>query len=279
MEQIGKQALENIAKIKILDEEKDTIEKATENERRRLHYDIYGSAIREIERIRNVAIDKLLSERDAIVAEKDTEIEGLYTVIAQVKRILDYLRLDAGKDLTILADDIKMRERYGECPYSEDLGYFLDDTYLKVKLFIVKNDKPVNKYSLVAIGKCLFYEKLLKLPYSYGLPLYTNNHYELETGIRDFPTVEQAKEWLNSHKTKLNLVGEYEMVKKEYQDTLQNYKVGDFQDLIMVECPCGRYYYTEFERDSYSNSIYKNELRCPRCDTLLKVKPIDEVRI
>lgn len=276
MIELGKQALENIAKIKILSDDKDTIRKATENEEYRLHYEVYQPKIREIERTRDIAIDELLSKRDTIVAEKDMEIEGLHTVVAQVKRILEYLRLDTSRDLTILADDIKMRERYGEHPYKEDLDYFLNDTYLKVKLLIVQNEKPVNKYSLVAIGKCLFPEYLLELPRSYGQPYYTDGRYEIETTIRDFPTVEQAKDWLNNHKGKLNLVAGYETVKKEYQDTIQNYKVRDFEDLVMVECPCGRYYYTEFERDYYSLTIRNNELRCPRCNTQLAAKPLSE---
>lgn len=271
MIELGKQALEHIAKIKILDKEKDIIRVDTEKEEHRLRYDVYEPAIYAIKQARDIVIDNLKSERDALVTEKDTEIEGLYPVVAQVKRILDYLRLDTGKELTILADDIKIWERYGEAPYKEDLGYFLDDTYLKVKLLIVQNDKQVNKYSLVAVGRCLFPEYLLKLPYYYGQPFYTHDHYELSTSIKDFPTVEQAKGWLNSHKAKLNLMGEYETVKKEYQGALQNYKVSDFKDLIMVVCPCGRYYYTEFERDKYSLVIRNNELRCPRCNALLEV--------
>jgi len=272
MIEIGKQALDNMNYIKVLNEERDTIQEDTTKERRRLLYDVYEPVIREIEHARDIAVDKLKKEEDALVAGKDTEVKELYVVVARVKQILDYLRLDTGKKLTILADDIRVRVGYyGEAPNKEDLGYFLDDTYLKVKLFIVQNNKPVNKYSLVALGKCLFPEYLLTLPYDYGLSLYTNHHYELNITIKDCPTVEQLKEWVNSHKAKLNLVGEYEKVKEEYQNTLQNYKVADFQDFIMVECPCGKYYYTEFERDYYSLIIRKNELRCPRCNALLEV--------
>lgn len=266
---LATQAQQNIARIKVLSSEQDAIREATEKEHRRLKYDVYEPRIREIEGERDRVIEELEEKAQITLDQKKEEIVSLNTTVIQVKRILEYLRLDTTRDLAILADDVKTYDRY-EPRYKEDLGYYLDDSYLKIKLFIIQNGKPVNKYALIAVGNCLFPESLLKLNYSYGVDIHTSNRFALLVTIKDFPSVEQVKGWLSTHKAKLSyLTGEYESVKKEYQETKANYKTEDFQDFIFAECSCG-YYYTIFEKDSYSVR-YWDDARCPRCNSELNI--------
>lgn len=269
MNKLATQVIENLAKVKSLDGEIETIRQATNQERSRIHYDIYREKIRELEHERDQMIEAVEVDSQGQINDRQAIIENLQTVIRYVNRILDFLRLDTTTDLSIADDDIKPYDRYNH-RLKESLGYFFNDDYLKVKLFIIENDKPKNKYSLGALGKCLFYEDLLKLPRSYGLPCYTNGFYDLATVIKDFPSVAEAKNWLGKNKTRLNsLLGNYDQVKKEYQDAIQNYKVDDFQELLIAHCQCG-YYYTEFER----HHLYfrDNTVECPRCKSILTIK-------
>lgn len=266
---IAKQAIENLGKVKALYGEIETIEKATRQEVSRLHYDVYQSKIRELEHERDRMIEAVGVDSQGQINESKAVIENLQTVIHQVSRLLEFLKLDTTEDLSIADDDVKPYDRYDQ-RLTESLGYFFNDDYLKVKLFIIENDKPKNKYSLVALGKCLFYEELLKLPKSYGLPCYIHGFCELETVIKDFPLVAEAKNWLNKNKARLSfLLGEYDRVKEEYQDAIQNYKVDDFQELLIARCQCG-YYYTEFDRNNIS--FRDNTTECPRCEAILPIR-------
>ncbi len=268
MNKLATQAIENLTRVKSLSGQIETIRQATNQERSRIHYDVYRAKIRELEHERDQMIEAVEVDSQAQINDRQAIIENLQTVIDHVSRILDFLRLDTTTDLSIADDDIKPYDRYDH-RLKESLGYFFYDDYLKVKLFIIENDKPKNKYSFIALGKCLFYEDLLKLPKSYGLPCYTNGFYGLETVIKDFPSVAEAKNWLNKNKARLNfLLGDYDRVKKDYQDTIQNYEVDDFQELLIAHCQCG-YYYTEFER--HHISFRDNTIECPRCKSILTI--------
>lgn len=266
---LATQAKENLSKIKTLHSEREAIQKGDEKEHNRLKYDVYNPRIRKIEDELLEVLEELREKTEIATSQKTTEIESLYLPIDKVKRILEYLRLDTTRDLTISSDDIKPYDHY-ETRYKEDLGYYFDDSYLKIKLFILQNGKPVNKYSLIAVGNCLFF-MVLELPYSYGVDANTSSRFALLSVVKDFPTIELAKEWLSTHKARLtHLRGDYDAVKKEYEETLANYRIEDFQDFVFVKCPCGSYY-TTFEKDSFSIQ-YWDDAKCPRCDTPLAVK-------
>lgn len=269
MNKLAKEAIENLSKVKSLQGEIETISKATRDESYRLRYGIYRDKIRELEHERDQMIDAVDADSQGQINDREAVIENLQTVIRQVSRILEFLRLDTTLDLSIADDDVKPYGRYNQ-RFKESLGYFINDDYLKVKLFIIENDKPKNKYSLIAVGKCLFHEELLKLPKTYGLPCYTQGFYSLESVIKDFPSLAETKDWFGKHKVSLyDLKGKYDQVKKEYQEAMQNYKVADFHELLIAHCQCG-YYYTEFERRNIS--FRDNTTECPRCGSILIIK-------
>lgn len=172
------QALTNDRQICDLTVQADTKRKEVETEIYRLKYDVYWKIIRDLERKRDAEIQALQADLDAQKVEHKAKTESLYTAVAEVKRILQFLKLKP-QNLEINDDDIKTyRERY-----KENLGYLFEDSYLKIKLFIVESEKPKNKYALVAYGKCLFKDQfnysLLDLPYSYGITSHESDHYSL----------------------------------------------------------------------------------------------------
>ena len=64
-----------------------------------------------------------------------------------------------------------------------------DDKYSKIQVFIVENNKPKNKYTLMIAGGTIFPEKIIKSPYYYVYPCQTTGT-NILLGIADRPTKE-----------------------------------------------------------------------------------------
>lgn len=253
------QVQDNLAGISILRAETETLRVSTEQEVRRLVYDVYRPKIQQLEGVRDQATHEVQEKYEQARDRKQKEIEGLQVVINQVKRILDFLMVDTGKDLAIDDDDVKpYRDRA-----KDSLGYLFDDDYLKIKLFIVENEKPKNKFSLIAMGRCLFGENLLDLRRGYGVPVHTSFGYNIEVVFRDMPSVAELQLWLEDSRRQPfipGLIGDYEKVKAEYLDVIAKYTSQDFKELMTDLCACG-YFYTIFESIHRPNEA----VNCPRC--------------
>ncbi|MBA7703306.1 hypothetical protein ES703_112088 [subsurface metagenome] len=249
----------NSHKIETLRAETQAIRISTEEEERRLAYDVYRPKIRQLEDERSQATQEVREKYEQARDQKQKEIEGLEVVINQVSRIIDFLRLETAKDLAIDDDDVKpYRDRA-----KENLGYLFDDDYLKIKLFIVGNGKPKNKFSLIAMGRCLFGEHLLKLRYEYGADVHTGHGYNIVVVIRDMPSVAELQPWLEDSRRQqliIGLTGGYEKVKAEYLDVIGKYTPEDFKELMTDHCGCG-YFYTIFDNIRRSDE----PALCPRC--------------
>ena len=270
MIEIATQAVENMAKIKTLSEEIHSMREATDKEVSRLNWDVYRPRIRVVEEERDLKVKWVTQQGEAAQLEKNAEIVALNKVVRQVRLILDFLRLDSHRNLDISDEDIQF-SRYHSNDYKESLGLYIDDTYLKAKLYIIGNEKPTNKYSLVVLGKCLFYEDLLKLERNYGASFHTSDRYELEKVVRDFPSVEQAKAWLDKNRGKL-ISGEsrvqYQEVKIAYNEAIQTYKADDFQEFLLARCQCGNFY------TIWEDYIKRNTpVSCPKCDQQMALAP------
>ena len=121
------QVQDNSHKIETLRAETETLRVSTEDEVRRLVYDVYRPKIQQLEGVRDQATHEVQEKYEQARDRKQKEIEGLQVVINQVKRILDFLMVDTGKDLAIDDNDVKpYRDRS-----KENLGYIFDDDYLK----------------------------------------------------------------------------------------------------------------------------------------------------
>lgn len=220
----------------------------------------YREKARAVEDEKDEAIQKEQKSSKAIADVNQKQIEDLYVVISQVKRILEFLKTDTNKTLEFTNEDVK--------PYRdqsiEDLGYLLDDAYLKIKVFVAQNGKPVNKYSLIAAGKCLWGEPIIKLPISYGLPVNTWR-LSLEAILKEGPVAEDLKDWLLTHQTKWldSITHLYIPVKDEYLDILQNYKVSDFWPLITAKCPTCGFFKTIWDYQDKDRET--GIIKCQRC--------------
>jgi len=236
--------------IDILRDTKDKERKQGELTTRHLTYDVFNPKIRLLEQRRDKAVAKICKHTQKVLATLDDEINDQYVIIEQVKRILACLETYTDTNLSISDSEIEPYERYGKTPYKEGLGYLFNDDHLKIKMFIIGNDKPVNKYSLIAIGRSHFTEPLIKLPRSYGLDINTwNTTFNIELGIKDMASVEELKAYYDKHKDTIlkDEIAEYKNVKAEYVQTIKDYKIEDFKELITWQCPTCNSFYSIFD--------------------------------
>ena len=230
----------------------------------------YTKRIRAVEAEKDEVLAALKKEHDSVHQEKQIQIEELYKVPQRVKRILDLLRLEADRDLSI-PDDAPQPYNGYENMHRESLGYIVDERFLKVKLFIVQNRKPTNKYSLCALSNTIFYEELLKLPKQYGCPFHTKARYSSESVVRDWPTIEAAKAWLARPVNRENLIqqlkGQYDTIAADYAEVVQHYKASQFKALMTAVCEKCGYFYTDLD----GRSLRQGEAEeCPRCSNYEK---------
>lgn len=226
---------------------------------------------------------KIEETKEKYEKKAEAEIDEQYKAIAKVNRILYFLKVNNNIRNRIkdyhkkewLAFDGKEIKAYKEREIKR-LGTFYKDDYLKINLFIVENDKPKNKYSLVAVGRCFFgdtdSDRILKLPYHYGVNLNTaGNGYSITATIRsDTPTIREQQEWLNKNKSSNNFslngfLQKYKAVKQEYEEVINKYSIDDFKALIKHRCSKCGFFLTERQSDGYS--IILREKKCPNCDT------------
>jgi DNA-directed RNA polymerase subunit RPC12/RpoP len=268
-------ALEGTARADTLRQELDVYTKGKEEQR--------VSVYTEFEHKIHVLQQEAIEAQEAIQQDVKVHTEQVNAKIAeamkpryQAERILAFLRLGSlqyRKQLDFPDAAIHNREQY-----LEPLGYLFNDQFLVIKLFIAENEKPKNKYSLLAFGRCLFPSAsdghgLLELPYSYGLPTHEDGWFSVQASIRDMPTIEELKTYLSKNKDNMIkwLTGQYGQVKQEYLSILAHYRVEDFRALLAWLCTtCGRFY-TQWEMRNYHRD---DDTRCPECgQTMTDLRP------
>ena len=253
------QVLLNQDKAHVIQTEIDRCLKSTEDENYRLRYDLYAPKIRALEDERDHIMQGNTADYEKDRDLKQKEIEELYLVVNQVRRILTFLHLERPADMAINDDDV---QTYHE-KQKVSLGYIYEDDYFRIKLFIVENDKPMNRYSLIALGRTIFTEDQLKLTYGYGLFINIKKRCQLQEILREGPSVEHLLTWLKKQpESRLisKLKGDYDEVKAAYQETIEQYQVDDFRELLTDLCTCGNFL-TTFDSMAYRNDVQT----CGRC--------------
>ena len=194
------------------------------------HFDNIISNIKE-ETQRIVAdIEMRKSKR---VQELTTQKEQLNVSIAEVQKKIKYLR----KFRDVEGEPLGFKEKEIK-PYRDTkilkMGVLYKDNYMLIKLFIIENDKPKNKFSLVAYGKTKLHD-FLDLPYTYGTNV--NDSYcgcNIKTIIKDMPTIDELKEYLKRNKNKIleSFLGRYKVVVDEYCGCNNHYDLKDFNEVL-----------------------------------------------
>jgi len=110
------------------------------------------------------------------------------------------------------------------------LGTLYEDEFTIIKLFAAENDRPKNRWTLMAIGDTLL-GALLDVPHDYGLPIYMKHGGFLQKALAHLPTLDEVKTYAERDCMRGDLAA-YEKVKKAYLDTVNNYSLEDFKPLL-----------------------------------------------
>lgn len=210
--------------------------KAKEAEDRSKIHSAFCTTRRDLEATRDAALDSLYVECEDNCNAYDGVVIKHAANIQKVDRIIHFLQLDPKSDLEWEDKTVQCPYNCREKDYFETLGYLFNDEFMKIKLYLFENTKPKNQYRLAAVGKTLFYkESILSLPYCYGVDLNTMNAgFNIVKGLRDLPEINDIKAWLAKNREKIlqKEIKQYKQVKEEYQETIKNYDIKDFEEII-----------------------------------------------
>ena len=178
----------------------------------------------EIERIHEKA-NALTEPIEQGIKELEPEIQGIDRKI----EFLKHREKSDGKRPQLDDETIK--------PYRDrglvKLGTLYEDEFTIIKLFAVENERPKNRWTLMAIGDTLLRE-LVNMPHSYGLPIHIGTYADIQIGLKHLPTLEEIKAYAEHRREDLMRrdLAAYKRVKKAYLDTVNNYSLEDFKPLL-----------------------------------------------
>jgi len=196
-------------------------------------HDWYWRKTRALEDKKDNAVDAIQKERKRLSDVVSTRIETLHQPIKQLKRILTFLRMET-KELTIDDEKLKQKDVSWRENYFEPLGCLIDDDFLKVRLYILDNSRPKNKFTLAAVGICGFPESIIKWPSEYVPDFNTwQVPHNIEMRLNVAASVKELKSFLNKRREHLISVikQNYDEVKAEYLEVISTFKLEDFADL------------------------------------------------
>jgi hypothetical protein len=257
MMELVQKYLDNLNRINALSKNSEELSSKKSKENRRLTWYVYMPKIRALEHERDEKCAASDESFDQAINANEDKIESLREPISEVERILSFLVI---KPVEVTLDDSIVLNK-GR--HNEPLGPIFTDDFLKIKAFILGNRKPTNKYTLALYGKSIFDKDHLPFPYNYGLPGHTTESCQISTGIKDFPTVQGAKDYFNKHKDHLlsETIEEYKKVKAEYLQAISTYKIEDFRELFAFECKACGFFLTEVSKNGWARSGDD----CPKC--------------
>ena len=168
--------------------------------------------------------------------------------------VYDYPRDDRGE---VIRTENGYPEKERQCV--KPFKVIKDDEFAKIGIFIYENDKPKNKFSLCAIGKTIFNEEIMTIPYSNGLSL-RDEGINIRKWIKDMPNKNDLVVYFerNKHRVLKEFLEHHAEVEIEYKEVIKATKTKEWQKA-----------YWESRKDYYENSYshgeetdeYKNVLK------------------
>lgn len=245
-----------------LTEKRERAEKEHRNVCWHVEHEVYGDQIRALQNRLHDDLDALNEAHAGVMAEMSARATELCVPIKRLRRVLEFFRLKKF-DLAVSPEALKPRRSH-QSPYKEDLGLVVDEEFLKIRLLILENEKPVNKYSLMAYGRCLFHDEQLRLARDYTSTCFYESGLglQVERRLKDAPRVAELKAYAEKKRDEIAaLKGDYDAVAAEYREVMASYTLEDFAPMIEWRCECG-HFWTVFDHVSYSPGKPPACLRC-----------------
>jgi len=207
----------NGIRIQLLEDEAKTKKETIQEERGKVWEKIYDKRSQLDKEERDLRYDLELKERGI---EEDTRIQTAPFELQResVKRIVQFLEVQETYKPAELKEGMWI-------PAGEWQDWVYHDDYLKIRLLVHENNKPVNKYTTSVCVDCVFREPLLKLPSSC-------------TALGYFKTVDEAKACAVKKKDKVlrDVIQAVEVLRTEYIQVTGAYKLSDFDELFEYSC-------------------------------------------
>lgn len=224
------------------------------------------------EREEREIIDKALEKQKADT-EKQEQPHKEKT--KQFNRIIEFIRISK-KEHNLNFEVYKMdypkdrkgeviRTKSGDYPEEIQIDYkpldtIRNDGFIKLKIFITENRKPKNKFSLIAVGNTIFNKDILNIPYSYYNFGCHINSANIETGIKDFPTKEEVKEYYKRNFGKIlkDFREKHKKAEEEYKRVISE---TDTKEWEIAYLESQKYYYKNLYSHGEETKKYKQIIK------------------
>ena len=226
--------------IKRLHEKKEEIIKTKEEQLQKERRSL-TNAIDEIRHSIRDREDKTQTETKAIENDYTKKAEPYNQILNEKKFLLECMRLQKQE----IKLDLEVKARY----YQErgklltPIDTILDDEYCKIHVYIARNDRPKNCYSLAIVGRNHLG------PLMIGEARYYGNSVDVWGADIEYepfhaPAEAEIKEWYGKSKHKIlkEYLAEYAINKERYEKAIKETMTNEWQIL-----------YWEYQKDYYEN--------------------------
>lgn len=271
-----KQAEQELKKIQ---EEKDKEDKVYSKEKESVYHKFYALE-RELEQKKRKENERIESKNERFRAKMSTKEIPHVEMMEAYKRILSFMEIK--KDKRNLPFEVYkydyprdehgevIRVQRGNCScYPEKIKIHYgqketikNDEYAVIKVFIVENDKPKNKFSLVVVGSSIFPGDLFTQKrdfYSYGLSCRTD-HNTIQLLIKDKPTKDELLQYLERRKESIlgDYLVEHGQLEKDYEEAI---RLTDNKQWELAYWEDKKYYYEHHYSRGTETEEYKAVLK------------------
>jgi hypothetical protein len=196
------------------------------------------------------------NKEDEIQREKDVIAEKLN----QAQEIFKYIHLHANKPIADTPDVYSFR--YGNRTSFNPIINIRDDNYCKAYLYIITNNKPVNKYSLIMVGSCPVLEPdrdTVNNLYSYGVNANTKEKCHIMLNIKDDCSEKFLREYAKKNIKRItNLLSIVDEKIAKYQQAIEIFQTTE-----------GKIAFYNWRKEYYEKH-YSNGTETPEYKTVLK---------
>jgi len=248
-----------VKEINILRKNKENLNKNFERERSEvknkfwdLHQKLKDKEYKDIEKIEDKQdnLNKEMEEKINPHSKKINEFENIINLMKVSKNQVDlnlemyyynYPRNDKGEIIRTKTGNYPDKEKI----YLKPLSILKDNKFYKIAVYIYKNSKPKNKFTLGVIGKSIFdSKKILGFGWSYLADINENGHFK--KGLKCLPTKEELIKYFEKNKDKIlkKEIDKIEETIKEYKEVILNTKNKEWEIA-----------YLESRKDYYEKSV------------------------
>lgn len=262
MDAIIKNYQNNIDQINALYEK----QKKINNDHDKKAWDIKDKYREQISKIE----DKRYSELFVIEKKKNKEIEEIEAQkkivseeISKVRKLLEFTNLYV-QGMVVEKPVVYSYDSYREKQTIEPVRLIREDKYCIIHLYIIPNEKPVNKFSLIAVGCCPILEptrETINPLHSYGIRAHTENHMtaHIMYGVKDSYSEEDLMEYIEKNiKRIMKLFSVIDEIIPTYEKAVELFEHDEWKII----------YYND--RKDYYENRYCNGTATPEYKAVLK---------